>query len=125
MQSFVASFVPESGAPACDNDRAQAPDMQSRAGEDSRARKQATELPTGRWPDLLRTPASIAAGNFQLYPQLPRPYRPFHRIVATPRELPDNFALMTRSGCESLATCLVCCARVLAVACSGAEWQTG
>src|SRR5947208_2235921 len=106
MQSFVASFVPESGAPACDNGRVQAPDMQSRAGEDSTTRKQATELPIARWPHLPQSRASIAAGNFQLYPQLPRPYRPFHRFVATPRELADNFVLMTRSGCESLATCL-------------------
>src|SRR6476646_2754413 len=110
MQSFVASFVREYDAPGRGNDRAQAPDMQRPADADSPARKQATESLIGRWPHLPPTRASIAAGNFQRWPQLPRLYRPFHLTVATPRELQDNFALMTRSGCECLATCLACCA---------------
>src|SRR6187399_3502587 len=110
MRSFVASFARESDAPAHDNDRVQAPDMQSRAGADSTARKQATELPIARWPHLPRTRASIAAGNFQPWPQLHRLYLPFRPSVATLRELADSFSLPTRFDYESLATCLACCA---------------
>src|SRR5512132_915425 len=110
MQSFVASFVREYDEPARDNDRAQAKDMQLRAGAGSPARTQATESLTGRWRHLPPSRASIAARNFQLLPQLPRLYRPFHPSAVTPRELPDNLVLATRSGCGCLATYLACCA---------------
>src|ERR1044071_5301978 len=110
MQSFVASFVQGCGAPARDNDRAQAPDMQLRAGAGLPARIPATKSLIMHWPRLLPSPALIAAGNFQQLLQLPRLYRPFHPFVVKRLETPDNFASATRSACECLATHLACCA---------------
>src|SRR5262245_26436401 len=124
MQSFFASFVQACDAPARDIDRAQAPDMRLPAGAGSPARTQATESLTRRWPHLPQSQASIAIKNFQLLPQLPRLCSPSHPSGVTPRELPDNFSLATRSDFGCLATCLACCARVPAVAGSAAEWQT-
>src|SRR6476660_1316125 len=98
--------------------------MQLRAGAGSPERTQATESLTRRWPHLPQSPVSIAARNCQVLPQLPRLCRPFHPFVVTPRGLPDNFSLATRSDCGCLATCLACYARVPAVVGSAAEWQT-
>src|SRR5690242_3784534 len=110
MQSFVASFVQACGAPASDNDRAQAPDMRLQVGAGSPARTPVTESLIAHWPRLLPSPASIAAGNFQRLQQLPRLYRPFHPFVVKRLEIPDNFASATRSACGCLATHLACCA---------------